>query len=78
MSAAAGAVHMGPMSETAPPRVIQTRQIDRLIEATKEAFDGWLQRVIKNGPSDLTAATELATCSARYDQLLILRRGYLD
>jgi hypothetical protein len=61
-----------------PPRVINTRQIDRLIEATKEVFDGWLERVVKNGPSDLTAATELAACSARYDQLMTLRRGYLD
>lgn len=70
---------MGSMSEAAiPPRIIQNRQIDRLIDATKEVFDGWLERVIKNGPSDLTAATELAACSARYDQLLILRRNYLD
>lgn len=70
---------MESMSETAiPPRVIQSRQIDRLIDAAKEVFDGWLERVVKNGPSDLTAATELAACSARYDQLLVLRRSYLD
>lgn len=70
---------MGSMSEpAAPARVIESRQIDRLIDATKEVFDGWLIRVVKNGPRDLTAATELAACSARYDQLLTLRLGYLD
>lgn len=66
------------MSEsTVPPRVIDSRQLDRLIDATKEVFDGWLERVVKNGPRDVTAATELASCSARYDQLLTLKRGYL-
>lgn len=67
------------MSEAAiPPRTIDTRQIDRLIDETKRVFDDWLARVVKNGPRDLTAATELAACSARYDQLLVLRRNYLD
>jgi hypothetical protein len=67
------------MSESSiPARVIQSPQLDRLIDATKEVFDGWLERVVKNGPRDLTAATELAACSARYDQLMTLRRNYLD
>lgn len=71
---------MAPMSESTIPQpaVIHDFQIDRLIEATKEAFDGWLERVNKNGPDDLTAASELAASSARYGQLMSLKRGYLQ
>lgn len=50
------------MSDSTSPRrqVIHDFQIDRLIDATKKTFDGWLERVVKNGPDDLTAASELA------------------
>lgn len=79
MSAPLSSVHIVSMSDSteAQPAVIHDFQIDRLIEATKETFNGWLERVVKNGPSDLTAASELAASSARYDQLTTLKRGYL-
>lgn len=62
---------------TSPRKVIHDSEINNLIEGTKKDFDGWLQRIIKNGADDLTAASELAACSARYNQLLALKRGYL-
>lgn len=70
---------MGSMSDSSSPRpVIHDFQINTLIKATKDTFDGWLERVVKNGPDDWTAASELAACSARYNQLLSLKRGYLS
>lgn len=71
--------HIRPMSDSTEtqPAVIHDFQIDRLIEATKRTFDGWLERVVKNGPEDVSAVSELAASSARYDQLLTLKRGYL-
>lgn len=70
--------HMSVMSEsTAPRQVIHDFQIDTLIKATKKTFDGWLERLVKNGPDDLTAASEVAACSARYSQLQTLKHGYL-
>lgn len=67
------------MSDSTNPRpVIHEFQIDRLIDATKGAFDGWLERLVKNGPDDLTAASEVAASSARYSQLQTLKRGYLS
>jgi hypothetical protein len=62
---------------TSPRRVIHDFQVDSLIKATKKTYDGWLERLVKNGPEDLTAASELAACSARYNQLMTLKRGYL-
>lgn len=71
---------MSAMSDSTDPRpqVIHDFQVDRLIEATNKTFDGWLDRVVKNGPDDLTAASELAACSARYSQLQTLKIGYLS
>ncbi len=70
---------MGSMSDSTSPRpVIHDFQIENLIKATKQTFDGWLERVVKNGPDDLTAASELAACSARYTQLQTLKLGYLS
>jgi len=68
------------MSDSTNPRrpVIHDFQIDSLIEATKETFDGWLERFVKNGLEDLTAINEMAACSARYSQLLSIKRGYLS
>lgn len=63
---------------TSPRRVIHDFQIDSLIKTTKETYDGWLERVVKNGPGDLTAINEMAACSARYNQLLTIKRGYLQ
>lgn len=79
VSAGGRSAHMGPMSDsTSPRRVIHDFEIDTLIEATKKTFDGWLERVVKNGADDWTAASELAACSARYNQLLSIKRGYLQ
>lgn len=73
-----GSAHMETMSDSTSPRpVIHDFQVDRLIEETKKAFDEWLERVVKNGPEDLTAASELAASSARYSQLMMLKRSYL-
>lgn len=67
------------MSDSTSPRpVIHDFQIDNLIEATKKTFGDWLERVVKNGAGDLTAINEMAACSARYNQLLTLKRGYLS
>lgn len=63
---------------TNPRRVIHDFEIDNLIEAAKKTFDGWLERVVQNGPEDLTAINEMAACSARYNQLLSIKRGYLS
>jgi hypothetical protein len=63
---------------TSPRRVIHDFEIDNLIKATKKAFDDWLERLTKNGPDDAVAASEVAGCSARYNQLLALKRGYLS
>lgn len=79
MSAGVASVHMGSMSDSAIPRqVMHDFQIDRLIEATKKAYDGWLERLVKNGPDDLAAASEVAACSARYNQLISIKRGYFN
>jgi hypothetical protein len=68
------------MSDSTNPtrRVIHDFEIDNLIRAAKETYDGWLERVVKNGPEDLTGINEMAACSARYNQLLSLKRGYLS
>lgn len=67
------------MSDSTIPRpVMHDFQLDNLIKATKTNFDGWLERVVKNGPDDLTAASELAACSARYNQLMTLKIGYFS
>lgn len=69
---------MVPMSDSTNPRkVIDDSEIDNLIEGAKNTFDGWMERLTKNGPADLTSASELAACSARYNQLLAIKRGYL-
>lgn len=76
MSARGRSAHMVPMSDSTSPReVIHDFEIDNLIEGTKKTFDGWLERLVKNGADDLTAASEVAACSARYNQLLSLKRG---
>lgn len=70
---------MGSMSDSTNSRqVIHDFEIDNLIESAKKTFDGWLERVVKNGLEDLTAINEMAACSARYNQLLSLKRGYLS
>ncbi|HEX9227567.1 MAG TPA: hypothetical protein VF885_13065 [Arthrobacter sp.] len=68
------------MSDSSSPQrqVIHDFEIDNLIEGAKKTFDGWLERLVKNGPDDLTAASEIAACSARYNQLLSIKRGYLS
>lgn len=79
MRAAVRSAHMVPMSDsTSPRKVIDDSEIDNLIEGTSKTFNEWLERLNKNGPHDLTAAAELAACSARYSQLLELKRGYLS
>lgn len=71
---------MGSMSDSAstPRPVMHDFQLDNLIKATKGTYDGWLERLVKNGPDDLTAASEVAACSARYNQLMNLKRGYFS
>jgi hypothetical protein len=70
---------MRPMSDpTAPERRITASEFDNLIEAAEKTFAGWLARVVKNGVEDLTAINEMAACSARYNQLLAIKRGYLS
>lgn len=51
---------------------------DNLIAAAKKTFDGWLERLTKNGPEDVTAASEVAASSARYNHLVAIKRGYLS
>lgn len=66
------------MSDSTNPRkVIDDSEIDNLIKGTETTFADWLERLTRNGPEDLTAASELAACSARYSQLLAIKRGYL-
>lgn len=79
MSVPLSSVHIVSMSDSTKPQkaVIHDFQIDRLIEATKETFDGWLEKVVAGGPEAQTAVTELAACSARYNLLMTLKRGYL-
>jgi hypothetical protein len=62
---------------TSPRRVIHDSEIDNLFDSEQKTFDGWLERVVKNGPGDLTAINEMAASSARYNQLLAIKRGYL-
>lgn len=64
-------------STESPKAVIHDFQIDRLIEATKKTFDDWLEKVVAGGPEAQTAINELAACSARYNLLMTLKRGYL-
>lgn len=80
MTGAGCSAHMSRMSDSTYPqrKVIHDFQVDRLIEATKGSFDGWLERLVKNGPGDLTAASELAAASARYNQLESIKHGYLS
>ena len=79
MSASPRSAHIPSMSDSTSPQpaVIHDFQIDRLIEATQKTFDGWLERVVKNGPEDVSAVGELAASSARYSQLMTLKRSYL-
>lgn len=74
-----GSVHMSAMSDsTAPEPRITATEFDNLIEATKTTYDGWLERLVKNGPDDLTAAQEVAANAARYNHLRAIKRGYLS
>lgn len=79
MSALLSSAHIRPMSDSTEPQkaVIHDFQIDRLIEATKKTFDDWLEKVVAGGPEAQTAINELAACSARYNLLMTLKRGYL-
>lgn len=70
---------MGSMTDsTSPRRVIHDSEIDNLIEGEKKAFEGWLERLTRNGPGDQTAAAEIAASTARYNHLVSIKRGYLS
>jgi hypothetical protein len=63
---------------TSPRRVIHDSEIDNLIDGETKTFDGWLERLTKNGPGDQTAAAEVAASTARYNHLVSIKRGYLS
>ncbi|WP_354214587.1 hypothetical protein [Arthrobacter sp. UYCo732] len=62
---------------TAPEPRITSSEFDNLIESTEKTFNGWMERLTKNGPADVTAASEVAAASARYNHLVAIKRGYL-
>lgn len=70
---------MGSMSDsTSPRRVIHDFEFDNLIGSEQKTFDEWMARLTKNGPSDQTAAAEVAASAARYNHLDRIKRGYLS
>jgi hypothetical protein len=63
---------------TSPRKVIHDSEFDNLISAEQKTFDGWMERLTRNGPSDQTAAAEVAASAARYNHLERIKRGYLS
>jgi len=51
--------------------------MDQLIAGEEKNFNGWMERLKKNGVSDVEAAAALSASATRYQNLDAIRRGYL-
>lgn len=56
---------------------LKASEMDQLIKGEEKNFDGWLERLIRNGVSDTEAASAIAASTARHQSLTAIRRGYL-
>ena len=52
------------------------QSLERNIDGRRQTWEGWLARVIANGPNDTEGAAELLAASTRYQLLVQLRRSY--
>ncbi|MCU6481315.1 hypothetical protein [Arthrobacter sp. A2-55] len=53
-------------------------QFGRAMQAERDVWTGWMERLLRNGPRDEEAASAVASSSIRYNGLASMRRNFGD